>query len=167
MCWAAGDCLEDIDPEDLPELTPEHIAATSEALRQFGYAEPKRLPEQPATFVCDNKRGREYSLGVLRGVADELASLRSGRNTCLNWASGRAFSHAARSWLSDAEIWSALWNAGVANGMIAENSESAFVATFRSGMRYGLAHPAADPPERLTADPALAARFANLQPRAV
>jgi bifunctional DNA primase/polymerase-like protein len=160
--WLGPDSLEDTGPTDLPELTPEHIAAIDSALAPFGYAEPKRLPERPATFECNDARGREYGLGALYGCADELAWCSAGRNNLLNILAGRLGRCIARGWLSEQECWAALWNAGVANGMLSDNGEAAFAATFASGLAYGLTRPMADPQERLAADPVFAARIKKL-----
>ncbi|HEV2596248.1 MAG TPA: bifunctional DNA primase/polymerase [Sphingomicrobium sp.] len=49
--WLAGDALEDISPDELPELTPEHVEAIDVALAQFGYEEePERPKAKPARF---------------------------------------------------------------------------------------------------------------------
>jgi bifunctional DNA primase/polymerase-like protein len=161
--WTGPDALEDVSPADLPELTREHIVAIDAALTPFGYREPVALPERdPATFVCSDARGREYGLGALYGCAAELAQCESGRNNLLNILAGRLGRCVARGWLSEQECWAACWNAGVRNGMISDNGERQFAATFRSGLVYGLSRPMPDPRERLTIDPAFAARIKNL-----
>jgi hypothetical protein len=43
--WTGPDALEDVDPAELPEITPEHIEAISEALKPFGW---QSEPERPA-----------------------------------------------------------------------------------------------------------------------
>lgn len=160
------DALEDVDFDELPELTPQHVEVINEALRPFGYREPERLPERPLTFVCDDKRGREYALGLLYGCADELACQREpGRNELLNIVVGRMGRCVARGWLSEDEAWVAAWNGCIENGLLADDGELQFRNTFASGLRYGLTRPMPDPRERLQSDPAFAARIANLKSR--
>jgi hypothetical protein len=144
----------------LPELTSQHIAAIDEALGPFGYAEPAQRPEcDPGVFVCDDRRGREYALGVLNGCADEMAQRRQpGRNDLLNVLSGRLGRYVARGWLTEDEAVTAMWNGCVANGLLADDGERQFWATFRSGFKYGLERPAPDPRQR-TPDPAFAGRI--------
>jgi hypothetical protein len=43
--WTGSVALEDMSPEDLPELLPEHLDAIGEALRPFGW-QAERKPEQ-------------------------------------------------------------------------------------------------------------------------
>lgn len=45
--WTGAVALEDIDPADLPEITPEHIAAIDAALKPFGFEEEPEF-ERPA-----------------------------------------------------------------------------------------------------------------------
>ena len=47
--WIGPDALEHVAPGDLPELTPEHVAAIDEALKAHGYVEePARLHQGTA-----------------------------------------------------------------------------------------------------------------------
>jgi hypothetical protein len=49
--WIGPDALDDINPDELPELTPEHIAAIDAALAVYGYEqEPEPAAERAATY---------------------------------------------------------------------------------------------------------------------
>ena len=165
--WLGPDTLENTAPAELPELTQEHIAAIDAALAQFGYAEETVAPERgPATFVCNDRRGREYSLRTLACCADELASAaRQSRNTKLNAIAYKLGRKAARGWISTEEICEALWAACTHNELLADDGPHAVRATLWSGINAGLLVPAPDPKERLTnTNPQM---FIGLRPRTV
>jgi hypothetical protein len=57
--WIGPDALEDVDPVDLPELTPAHIEAISKALEPFGYrAEPEHAPLESGDTDSDKPHRR-------------------------------------------------------------------------------------------------------------
>lgn len=59
--WTGPDTLEDMDPSELPELTPEHVEAISAALAGLGYeAEPERAP------LPTGSTGGDYDLPIHR-----------------------------------------------------------------------------------------------------
>jgi hypothetical protein len=163
--WTGPDALEDIDPAELPELTPEHIEAIDAALARHGFEpEPGPLERRAPLFECTDTRRREYALAALHGCAEELAAAQSGtRNAMLNALTYRLGRMAARGWLAEDEIGATMWAACLTNGL-AGDGEHQFRATFQSGLRAGLKRPAPDPRERLSnIDPKLTA---GLKPRA-
>jgi hypothetical protein len=53
--WTGPDALEDVDPADLPEITPAHIEAIGPALAPFGWkAEPERPARPAAGYTRDD-----------------------------------------------------------------------------------------------------------------
>lgn len=145
--------------DTIPEV-PDWIVELIEQPKHFAAAE-----RGPSTFECNDRRGREWALGALSGCANELAfakpGMRNGKLNVIAFKLGRA---AARGWLSEDEIGADLWAACLSNGLVADDGEHAFRATFWSGLRAGLLRPAPDPRERLSKiDPKF---LAGLKPRA-
>jgi hypothetical protein len=76
--WTGPDALEDMDPSNLPEITPEHITAIGEALRPFGWeAKPENAPAEaePRQYNGGTDRWRrlnEMSLANLSAWVPQL-----------------------------------------------------------------------------------------------
>jgi hypothetical protein len=123
---------------------------------------PARGPFSPA---IESNRS-PYGIAILEGEARALAATPAPyRNKTLNKAAFVVASKAgAWNFVSEENTWAALWAACVSNGYIQDDGAKAFKHTFYSGWNDGLADPT-PPPDRLTADPAIAARFINLKPR--
>ena len=113
------------------------------------------LPERvPLSLECDDRRGREWAVAALEGEARDLARTEVGkRNHKLNSAVYRLAGMAARSWLTETEIWDATLSACSANGYLGSKDSSdgpvRFKTTFISAFRSGFAKPAVGPQERL------------------
>lgn len=160
--WIGPDALDDMAPEDLPELRPDHITAINEALRPFGYSEEVAVFERgpSETLECSDVRGREHALAALNGCAAELAYTQEGsRNTVLNGIAYKLGRKVARGWLSVDEVCAALWAACIANGLLDDDGQGSVRATLWSGLTAGMKRPAPDPRERLSDDPEFAARI--------
>jgi putative DNA primase/helicase len=144
----------------------EPIAGTPDLCEAF---KTKTIPEMPAWLIelvdrpqeitvrgpisseCDDARGRKWALSALEGEAADLAATGSGtRNSRLNAAVHRLATMAARAWLTEREIWDAVWNACQSNGYLKDDGPTSFKATFKSAFRSGFIRPAPDPRERLS-----------------
>jgi putative DNA primase/helicase len=128
---------------------------------------PVEMPTRcPGSLHVESNR-QPYGAAVLKGEAATLADALTGtRNHQLNKAAFVVASKAgAWGWVTEAEAWGALWSACIVNGYVADDGPKAFRRTFYSAWNDGLADPT-PPRERLQSDPAFAARFANLKPRA-
>jgi hypothetical protein len=122
---------------------------------------PARGPR--SLHVGSNRR--PLGVAVLDGEAAALAAAPIGtRNHQLNRVAFVIASKAgAWGWVTEAEAWAALWSACVVNGYLVGDGAKAFQRSFYSGWNDGLADPT-PPRERLTADPAFAARIKQLKP---
>ncbi|HEV2594229.1 MAG TPA: bifunctional DNA primase/polymerase, partial [Sphingomicrobium sp.] len=68
--WIGPDALEDMNPDELPELLPEHVEAITAALLPFGYnAEPERDPNRPK-FEASG-RADDFDRPIHRKLNDE------------------------------------------------------------------------------------------------
>jgi hypothetical protein len=112
-------------------------------------------PERPAipVIVTPGKGGRRelaYAKSVLRGVVADLACMRpeTGRNIALNASAYRVGRFAARGWLDRSEVEAELFNACIANRLVADEGARAAQKTIRSGLTAGLQQPAADLKDR-------------------
>ena len=108
-------------------------------------------PERPAVpvIVTPGKGGRRelaYAKSVLRGVVTDLASMRpgTGRNHALNASAYRVGRFAARGWIDRSEVETELFNACIANRLVADEGARAAQKTIRSGLTAGFQQPAAD-----------------------
>jgi KaiC/GvpD/RAD55 family RecA-like ATPase len=85
---------------------------------------------------------RQYADAALRGECDELAATVTGnRNKQLNNAALKLGTLVAAGELSEGEVVGALYDAAVANGLVADDGERAAMATINSGLRKGLQTP--------------------------
>ena len=111
-------------------------------------AEPS-IPEQAAARVRPpadrpprSSSHRSYAEAALRGEADDLARTMTGdRNKQLNNAALKLGTLVAAGALTEGEVIGALYDASVANGLIADDGERATMATINSGLRKGLQNP--------------------------
>jgi Bifunctional DNA primase/polymerase, N-terminal len=91
--WIGPDALEDTDPGDLPELTPEHVAAIDEALRPFGYCELERRSAPIINFDEDAAPHRALNNQALANLGAWVPGLdlfrcrqtRSGYEAVATW----------------------------------------------------------------------------------
>jgi Bifunctional DNA primase/polymerase, N-terminal len=155
-----------------PDVAESFIAGTIPAIPAWLAELAERPPvvdmssRAPRSLRVDSNR-QPFGAAVLEGEAVALANAAIGtRNSILNKAAFVIASKAgALGWVSEGEAWAALWAACIANGYVADDGPKAFRRTFYSGWNDGVADPT-PPRERLTADPAFAARIAKLKPRA-
>lgn len=119
-------------------------------------AEPQKNFEAPTRDPSGGSiaegRLRAWALSVLEGEGAELASAPIGtRNGRLFYAALQAAAKGGHCGaITEAEAWSALWAACVANGLIASDGTHQFRRTFYSGWKRGLENPHPGPRERLT-----------------
>lgn len=67
--WIGLEALEDTDPDDLPELTPEHIEAVDAALAPFGFEhEPDRVWVDPSDSSDDASMHRRLNDAALANL---------------------------------------------------------------------------------------------------
>lgn len=85
---------------------------------------------------------RHYAEAALRGERDDLAAMMIGnRNNKLNIAALKLGTLVAAGELSEGEVTEALYDAAIANGLVADHGQCAAMATINSGLSKGLQSP--------------------------
>jgi bifunctional DNA primase/polymerase-like protein len=153
---ATGEFYETI--AGTPDLAESFVAGTIPEIPSWLVELAERRPDLPtrvpsAAEPAADARCREWALSALDGEASGLAATEpGGRNHKLNAVVYRLAKMAARGWLTQSEIWSAVESACIQNGYLTSKDSSdgpaRFRATYNSAFRAGLAKPASDPPER-------------------
>jgi hypothetical protein len=102
------------------------------------------------TPSCAGRREHAYARRALQGIVIELASMKpeTGRNQTLNAVAYRLGRFAARGWLNRSEVEAELFNACIANRLVADEGARAAQKTIRSGLLAGLQQPAGDLKDR-------------------
>lgn len=101
-----------------------------------------RAPQRSVSTFDRSDERRRYAEAALRGEADIVAAAGSGeRNNQLNISALKLGSLVAAGELSQGEVIGALYDASVANGYVADDGQSAAMATINSGIRKGMEQP--------------------------
>ena len=98
---------------------------------------------QPPAYKSNrSSEHRPYAEAALRGECDELAATMTGeRNKQLNNAALKLGTLVAAGELSEGEVIGALYDAAIANGLVADDGQRATMATINSGLRKGYQTP--------------------------
>jgi hypothetical protein len=141
--------LDEVPPEDLPELPADTIERLDAALAPLGYAKHERCPEEGAATAAPVARDGDATerlkrvRKILEFATNDLVSMppESGRNAALN---NQAFRFAGYVWwcgITEAEVKENLLWACRHNGPLKEDGLAQCEATFSSGWQAGLLKP--------------------------
>ncbi|BBE74572.1 DUF3987 domain-containing protein [Oharaeibacter diazotrophicus] len=143
---------EDGAGDELPTI-PAWLAEIIRRPKAPAKPETWRAPARPvAAPATVGDRERRYAAKALAAEAAKLASVTSGRNSALNAAAVKVGHYVGAGWIGEAEASDALAEAATANGYVAKDGSRAMLATLASGLRAGMAEPAAPLPDRIDDD---------------
>ena len=151
--WSGGEPGPELKRDALPllnaEKANEFIAAAAQRMSAHGWTPRKKVNgDAGGTWNGQNpasKRERLYAFAALDGCADELAQAASGeRNDTLNRNAFRLGTMVARGWISQSEVFDALFAAAEVCGLNADDGEEATRNTLNSGLDDGQKRPHAD-----------------------
>jgi hypothetical protein len=125
-----------------PSSTPDWILAAIAA--KVPAPKPRGPVEVPAWD--GDARARQYGLGLLNSLAQELGDSKSNRNDGLNWAAYRVGRLSIACGITEDMAYHILMDACVRNGLIKDDGQRKTDSTFRSGWKSGLAEPTEPPP---------------------